>query len=383
MSRTWAGLLVVAVLAASAFALVGRSAAPSAASVRTGASGTEWLCRPGLPHDPCTASLKTTVIEGNGSSHLVDYEPAGNPSVDCFYLYPNISHQTTDNANLDIDPQQTAIAELEASPFSRACRVYAPMYREDTGRSSGEGPQEIALASVEAAWRDYLAHYNDGRGVVLIGHSEGSNQLYQLIRTGIDPLPSVRRLLVSAFLIGLDVAEPTNGAGPFQNIPMCRSTAQIGCVISYNAYSGPPPSDTKFGRPPVATAGGFTFQDLCSNPAALAGGSGTLVGLYRTQLPTQDVEGSTTEGVFGSHGPTSNTPWIEYDGGYSARCVASDGSNVLIVRGRPGSPKLVAAPNAAWGLHIDDPNLALGNLVDLVQTEATAYAAAHPAAGST
>ncbi len=86
-----------------------------------------------MPHDPCTASLKTTVIGENGSQHIVDYQPARNPPIDCFYVYPNITHQQTALANLDVDPQETAIAELEASPFSWVCRVFAPIYREGTG----------------------------------------------------------------------------------------------------------------------------------------------------------------------------------------------------------------------------------------------------------
>jgi hypothetical protein len=42
---------------------------------------------------------------------------------------------------------------------------------------------------------------------------------------------------------------------------------------------------------------------------------------------------------------------------------------------------LTAVPDSAWGLHVDDPNLAAGNLVDLVQSVAAAYISAHrPAA---
>jgi Protein of unknown function (DUF3089) len=127
-------------------------------------AGTVWLCRPGQANDPCTASLKTTVIGSNGSRHIAVYTPAADPPIDCFYLYPNVSIQVSANANLHIDPQETAIAELEASPFSQDCRLYAPIYREDTGLDpSSEKDEQITKRSVLSAWHDYLLHYNHGR----------------------------------------------------------------------------------------------------------------------------------------------------------------------------------------------------------------------------
>ena len=75
--------------------------------------------------------------------------------------------------------------------------------------------------------------------------------------------------------------------------------------------------------------------------------------------------------------PTSSTPWIEYDGGYSARCVTSNGATVLLVDSHRGAPAL-AAPRTTWGLHVDDPNLALGDLVAIVRSEAMAYVTRHP-----
>ena len=319
------------------------------------------------------------MVEGDGSKHIVDYEPARNPGIDCFYVYPNITHQTTDNANLDVDPQETAIAELEASPFSRACRVYAPIYREDSGKSSGNGPYEVAIDSVEAAWTDYIEHYNDGRGFVLIGHSEGTGLLGHLIIDRIEHDPAVRQLLVSALLIGGNLPVRTNGLLLFkdQQIQPCRSDVQTGCVIGYDSFAAAPPLDSKFGRQPSATLDGYPVETLCTNPASLSGGSGTLESLYRTQLPTQDVAGSTTDGIFASDPPTSPTPWIEFDGQYSASCVQSNGASVLMVTPLRHAPTLTAALGADWGLHLDDPNVALGNLVGIVQSEANAYVASH------
>ena len=44
--------------------------------------------------------------------------------------------------------------------------------------------------------------------------------------------------------------------------------------------------------------------------------------------------------------------------------------------GRWPSPSIKrnAIPNASWGLHLVDANIALGNLVSIVSTEATAFA---------
>ncbi len=171
-SKLLVGLVLITLLAVGEQSL-GRSPV-NASQPRSGSAGTIWLCRPGEAPDPCTASLRTTVIGSNGSRHIVDYTPAADPPIDCFYLYPNVSTQETANANLDIDPQETAIAELEASPFSQDCHVYAPMYREDTGRDPlDRSAEQIAERSVISAWHDYLAHFNHGRGFVLLGHSEG------------------------------------------------------------------------------------------------------------------------------------------------------------------------------------------------------------------
>ena len=270
-------------------------------------AGTIWLCRPGQADDPCRASLTTTVISSSRSRRIVKYKPAVNPPIDCFYLYPNITRQTASNANLQIDSQETAIAELEASPFSQDCRVFAPMYHESTG-IAGAGTAthatQIAYESALSAWRDYLANYNHGRGVVLIGHSEGSYVLTELVTDQIDPAPSERRLLVSAILTGLDFP-----VGPFANLTPCESSEQIGCLVDYNAYVGRPPSDAQFGRLP--DEGGKPVEDICTNPADLAGGSGPLDSMYRIQLPTQGVAGSTTDGVLADHVARVSTPWIE------------------------------------------------------------------------
>jgi hypothetical protein len=147
-------------------------------------------------------------------------------------------------------------------------------------------------------------------------------------------------------------------------------------VVAYNAFSQPPPSDTYFGLPVPSVINGVAQHEQCTNPATLTGGGGTLLPLYRTQLPTQDVAGGVIDGILGSI-PHTSTPWIEFADQYSADCVDSNGATVLMVTPMNNAPTLTAFPDAQWGLHVDDPNLALGNLVGLVQSEASAYIEAH------
>ena len=139
-------------------------------------------------HDPCTSDLTTTVVARNGATRVEHSSAAGSPAIDCFYVYPTISGQSMINANLAIEFREREVAAAQASRFSQVCRVYAPVYRQIT-LSALRHPARITRADalvayngVLAAFRDYLAHYNDGRGIVFIGHSQGAAILIHLLR---------------------------------------------------------------------------------------------------------------------------------------------------------------------------------------------------------
>ena len=218
---------------------------------------TVWLCKPALENDPCTNPLTTTVINTNGETSLEKAKKASRPPIDCFYVYPTVSEQPTMNANLEIEPQETQIAIDQASRFSQDCRVFAPMYPQLTLKAINE-PGGVTLEGeakayfgVLDAWHEYLQRYNKGRGVVLIGHSQGSALLIQMIKEAIDPDPSMRHLLVSAVLLGGNVLVPEGKlvGGDFQNIPACQAAYQTHCVIAYSTFLKEPPEGSFFGRP--------------------------------------------------------------------------------------------------------------------------------------
>jgi hypothetical protein len=54
------------------------------------------------------------------------------------------------------------------------------------------------------------------------------------------------------------------------------------------------------------------------------------------------------------------------------------GANVLQLTPRGGAPTLKPTPDATWGLHLVDANIALGNLTDLVRAQAASYLRRNP-----
>ncbi len=341
---------------------------------------TVWLCRPGVSPDPCVAPLSTTEIAANGSRRTSTPRVAPHPAVDCFYVYPTVSREQTANADLSIQPAETAVAVAQASQFSRVCRVWAPMYRQLTLAAISGGvqvtPADVALAydSVRSAFEEHLARDNHGRGIVFLGHSQGAMMLIRLLQQVVDPSPRLRRLLVSAIVLGGNVTVPVGRTvgGSFRHIPACRTPTQVGCVIAYSSFRRQPPADALFGRVGVgidAVAGRPGLQVLCVDPGALGGGWAT--------LDPEFPQGSGA--AFGEVGPepSATTAWVSFPGRYRARCQSENGASWLEVVPRPDDPRpvLTQVLGPRWGLHLADVNVALGNLVAAVGTEARAWAA--------
>jgi len=361
--------------------------ADGADAADTDRAGVEWLCRPGQGDDPCTTSLTTTVLPRSGPVYVQHFTDASDPKIDCFYVYPTVSPQLGIVANLHIDPAETAVAEAQASRFSQVCRVYAPMYPQLTLHAIVD-PGGITAADalkayegVAKAWEDYLAHYNDGRGVVLIGHSQGSAMLIALLRRQVDNDPAVRRHLVSAIIAGGNVTVPIGKdvGGSFDNIPACRSEAQTGCVIAYSSFDMQPPANSLFGRPgqgvsslsPGSALPTSKLEVLCVNPASLSGGSAPLDPFF----PSVSIAAGL--GAQSAGAPRVPTPWLAEPGLYSGQCLYRHGASWLQVSAPidPGDTRAVVRQTLGptWGLHLVDINIALGNLVAAVGAEAVAY----------
>ncbi|HEU4656083.1 MAG TPA: DUF3089 domain-containing protein [Capillimicrobium sp.] len=363
-----------------AVVVLGAALALTVPAASAPAAPTTWLCKPGIKANPCEPSLATTVFSPAGKRLRVErVRRAPRPAIDCFYVYPTVSDEPQPQADFAITPELRSIALYQAARYSQTCRVYAPVYRQVTlqglftpGSVTPE-MQATALADVRAAWRDYLRRYNRGRGVVLIGHSQGSFVLRKLVAEEIDRRPAVRRRLVSALLLGGNVVvrKGADAGGDFRHVPACRSAVQLGCVIAFSTYDAPVPSGALFGR---STDPGL--EVLCTNPASLRGGAGTVTPI----MPTEPFGGTLIASQVRQIAallPKVSTPWMSMPDGYRARCSDAGGANVLQVRPRKAAPDFPALPAATWGLHLTDANIALGDLTDIVARQAEAFTARH------
>jgi hypothetical protein len=384
--RTVLGALLVALALALSAQLAPGTQAAQAHAV--------WLCRPGLTGDPCEASRTATVVSYEGAVRREAVPPqvgGGAPPIDCFYVYPTVSTQAGPNANLEIEPQETRVAVAQASRFSQDCRVYAPMYPQLTLSGIGKPKPASPLAAIKAyagvlrAWQEYLRRYNKGRGFVLIGHSQGALMLIQLIREQIDENAALRRRLVSAILLGGNVLVPRGRVvgGTFDNVPACESAAETSCVVAYSSFATEPPANAYFGRPgSPLLEGGLTpagMRVLCVNPTLQAqdGSAGAL-------LPYAPTTSSPAPLGASSAAPIAPTPWVEETDLATAQCVHRNGASWLqistvtateaVLQERTARQEVPAETlGPEWGLHVDDVNLALGNLVSTVAAESATY----------
>ncbi|HEY1550941.1 MAG TPA: DUF3089 domain-containing protein [Kofleriaceae bacterium] len=339
--------------------------------------GAMWLCRPDLPTDACRGDLTTTEIAPDNTRTIVKHPIAAERPVDCFYIHP-----TTDLALLagnDTDFTDTAkrryTADAQVARFSEVCNVYAPLYRQatigtylDPSKDDATRIFDVAYSDVAAAFHAYLTHYDRGRPIVILGHSQGSQMAARLLHDTFDQDAKLRSRLLVAFPIGFTVDVP-NGAttgGTFQTLAPCSSRDELGCYVAYMSIAaGDDPADLRNGTTPAG------HHAACVDPAA-----GELLG--------ESIFPAKQQGA--KYGIT--TPFASVKGFYRARCLdRPDGRDYFEIGEARGSgdqrPSFVNLDknHGGLGLHIYDFQFAQGDLIELVKHKLDVYRAAQKIGG--
>ena len=345
---------------------------------------THWTCRPDMT-DTCDDDTSVTMINADGTTEVATFTPDPDAPVDCFYAYPTSSDDLTMNSDL-IAGREKEVAYQQAARLSSVCRMFAPTYRSVTLAGLFNPPAGVDRASawmipfedIKDAWNHYLANDNQGRGVILLAHSQGSGHLVRLLKEVIDPSDAQRSILISAIMLGSAVAVPEGediGAA-MQNIPLCRSNEQTGCIITYASFrdTAPPPTNAYFGKPGgMGAASPEGEMAGCTNPAALSGGTGVLKSAFVT------ADWAFTDPALAA---SITTPFMGFPDLLEAECVYANGFSYLEVHtnadptdARADSFKGDLSPE--WGTHAVDWEIASLNILDVVKEEITTWKKTH------
>lgn len=370
-----------ALLAAAPLPAQGTASAPDYSK------DTSWLCLPGRG-DTCSTPLATTALNPNGYGSTGQSAVAKDPPVDCFYVYPTVSRDQGMNSDLNPSEEKLA-AQTQFARFASVCRPFAPLYRQMTvsavvAFTTGAGiapAAALAYRDVAAAWRNYLATRNNGRPFVLIGHSQGSLMIQQLIAREIETNPAAAARMKLAIIPGFDVTVPQGKliGGTFKKTPLCSRDGETGCVISWTSFreKNVPPAGAIFG---ISDQPGMTVG--CVNPASPGSRDWVSLDSYWFARSSYPVPGGPID--WSSEGPPPS-PFLRTEGLVSAKCINDGQRGYLWIRTNAdprdkrtdrigGEVAVIGMFLPGWGMHLSDMAEAQGDLIRQVDTIAVAEA---------
>lgn len=161
---------------------------------------------------------------------------------DVFYIYPTVfTEKKNKNWNISIDDEDQynkalQVTRLQSSAWAESGRMYAPNYTQAHIRSYTElesGGRKALLKAyndVKQAFTYYMEHYNNGRPIIIAGHSQGSTHGMLLLKDFFDG-KEIQKQLVCAYLPGIGIQE-----NEFESIPFLKNEIQTGGFVSWNTF---------------------------------------------------------------------------------------------------------------------------------------------------
>ena len=163
--------------------------------------------------------------------------------VDVFFIPPtNYLEGTKWNASVD----DTALTNLTAniygkyllSVFNGSCKVYSPHIRSANiaayfaDKTNGGAAFNLAYEDVRKAFLHYLKYYNNGRPIIIAGHSQGTDYAIRLLKEFFDSNNDLNKKLVEAYLVGRPIYDTT-----FKYIKPSEYASHTGGYVGWNSVS--------------------------------------------------------------------------------------------------------------------------------------------------
>jgi hypothetical protein len=164
-------------------------------------------------------------------------------SVDVFFLHPTsftdknnvLTNADINNDTLNAKTDYSSIL-YQASAFNEY-RVFAPRYRQahlrnyyTTDTAAAKKAFDLAYQDVKAAFEFYLAHYHQGRPIIIASHSQGSTHAQHLLKDFFENKP-LQSKLVLAYVIGMYIPNTY-----FSALKMCATPFETGCLCGWRTF---------------------------------------------------------------------------------------------------------------------------------------------------
>jgi len=166
-----------------------------------------------------------------------------NLKADVFYVYPTLITNKKDirwNVSILDSIQNAKVLNtavfFQASAWLTSGKLYVPFYRQAHIRSYsnlGKGGAEaltLAYEDVKAAFEVYLNKFNNGRPIIIAGHSQGATHCRLLLKDFFDGKP-LQNQLIAAYIPGIGISK-----NEFKTIKIMTNPDETGGFVSWNTY---------------------------------------------------------------------------------------------------------------------------------------------------
>ena len=199
-----------------------------------------------LPQFALCANAAEDSLDYASPDNWAYYALGEDKDVDVFLICPMVDTRSETNS-FDLNDKLKArfvnALDMERGIYEETGRLFSPYYRQMSmnaytlPEAERAKAQEIAYRDISEAFRWYLEHENNGRGLILAGFSQGAQMCLELLKEYYgENAGDLRKNLIAVYAIGWSMTEEMTAAYP-QIVP-ARGETDTGVVISFDCEDG-------------------------------------------------------------------------------------------------------------------------------------------------